>query len=57
VFGQKATDQVMKSTINEAIKTELSNARVYTEGRGIRIDVTESILDDIKKLVEIKLVN
>jgi hypothetical protein len=55
VFGQKAYDIIMSSQINELIKTELSAARVYAEGRGIRIDVKVSTdLDDIKKLVEIK---
>jgi hypothetical protein len=58
VFGQKAFDMIMSSQISDSIKTELSAARVYAEGRGIRIDVKESAeLDDIKKLIEIKLAN
>jgi hypothetical protein len=57
LFGQKAINQIMKSTINQTIKTELSNARVYAEGRGIRVDVDESIIEDITRLVEIKLAN
>jgi hypothetical protein len=56
VFGQKAYELVLDSPISESIKTELAAARVYAEGRGIRIDVKDSaILDDIKKLVKIKL--
>ena len=56
VFGQKATDQIMKSDISDEIKNELSSARVYAEGRGIRIDVNEAeILPDIFKLIEIKI--
>jgi len=56
VFGQKATESVFSSPVNEKIKTELKNARVYAEGRGIRIDVKDaSVIDDIKRLVEIKL--
>lgn len=58
VFGQKEFNQIMESDISKEIKTELENARVYAEGKGIRIDVkNESIIEDIKKLVEIKLSN
>ncbi len=58
VFGQKATDQVLISSVSDDIKSELENARVYAEGRGIRIDLLDnSKLPDIKKLVEIKLAN
>jgi hypothetical protein len=55
VFGQKAFEMIMSIQISESIKTELSTARVYAEGRGIRIDVKGSAnIKDIKKLVEIK---
>lgn len=56
VFGQKATDEIMDSTISSDIKTELEQATKYAEGRGIRIDVNNSSkLHDIKQLIEIKL--
>ena len=56
VFGQKAYDEIIKSDIADFIKTELSCAKVYAEGRGVRIEVKDnSIIEDIKKLVEIKL--
>ncbi|ASS50406.1 MAG: hypothetical protein A3D31_12630 [Candidatus Fluviicola riflensis] len=56
VFGQKATDAVMSSEIADTIKNQLQSAKVYAEGRGIRIDVRdEKILKDIKQLTEIKL--
>ena len=56
VFGQKAVDAVMKSTVNESVKSELQRAKVYAEGRGIRIDVKDTeVLQDIKTLVQIKL--
>ena len=56
VFGRKAVDEVLQTDIHEKIKTELQSAKVYAEGRGIRIDVTgEEIVADIKKLVDIKL--
>jgi hypothetical protein len=55
VFGQKATDQIMESNISKTLKTELMNARVYVEGRGISIDMSDdSILNDIKTLIRIK---
>jgi tRNA U38,U39,U40 pseudouridine synthase TruA len=58
VFGQKATDTIMKSQVSDSIKTELGSARVYAEGRGIRIDVKdEIILNDIKELIDIKIAN
>ncbi len=58
VFGQKATDQVLQSDIAEPIKTELANAKVYAEGRGIRIDVKDrKAVSEIRKLVAIKLAN
>jgi hypothetical protein len=58
VFGQKATGSIMKSMVSDSIKTELSSARVYAEGRGIRIDINnEIIINDIKELIDIKIAN
>ncbi len=58
VFGQKATDIIMKSNIAPEIKNDLSLARKYAEGRGIRITVKNDFnIPDIKRLVEIKLAN
>lgn len=58
VFGQKATDVILNSSISEKIKAELAEARVYAEGRGIRLEVrNDIIIDDIKKLIDIKLAN
>ncbi len=58
VFGQKATDAILQSTISEVIKSELLSAKVYAEGRGIRIDIIhDTILDDIMKLIDIKIAN
>lgn len=56
VFGQKAFEEIMKSDIAQEILTELSNARVYAEGRGIRIEIREpSQLRDIFCLIDIKI--
>ena len=56
VFGQKAFDEIMNSTINQDIKNELNAAIKYVEGRGIRIAIRDnSLLNDVKQLVDIKL--
>ena len=56
IFGQKATDAIMNSQVAETLKSELASARVYAEGRGIRIDVlNETILNDLKTLIDIKI--
>ena len=58
VFGEKAMQKVLKSDINEFIKTELLNAKPYAEGRGIRIDMKDrEKVSDIMKLIEIKIAN
>lgn len=58
VFGQKATDGVLKSNINDTLKSGIQNAKVYAEGRGIRIDVTDkSLVPDIETLIAIKVSN
>jgi len=58
VFGQKATDAIMKSQVTEQVKEELMAARVYAEGRGIRIEIrNEDSIKDIKDLIDIKIAN
>jgi len=56
VFGQKATEEVLASDVDERIKTDLQNARAYAEGRGIRISMKDAtFLNDVKTLVGIKI--
>lgn len=56
VFGQKASTHILGSTVADSIKTELQQARVYAEGRGIRLEVRDaSFLEDVKQLVNVKL--
>jgi hypothetical protein len=56
VFGQKAMDAIMQSQISDPVKTELESARVYAEGRGIRIDIKNNdLIKDIKLLIDIKV--
>ena len=58
VFGQKATREIMKSKLPEPIKNELAAAKVYAEGRGLRMKVSnKAVVKDIKKLIDIKLEN
>ncbi len=58
VFGQRAYEEIMQSNISEGIKQALCEAKVYAEGRGIRIDVRDAeILPEIRALVEIKIRN
>jgi signal transduction histidine kinase len=49
---------VQSSDLPQAIKEELKNARKYTEGRGLRIDVKSAKdVKNIQKLVQIKVKN
>ena len=58
VFGQKATDKIMNSVVSASIKEELAGARVYTEGRGIRLEIRDGlVIPDIMELIDIKIAN
>jgi uncharacterized protein DUF3788 len=58
VFGQKATDMVVDSNVDQEIKNNLLNARKYAEGRGVKVVVkNETVYNDIKKLINIKMEN
>ena len=58
VYGEKATREALNSTVSKEIKSIIENAKVYGEGRGFRIDITNyEILEDIKNLITIKLKN
>lgn len=56
VFGQKATDEILGSNVSSVIKDELLAAKVYAEGRGIRLTIQDAeMLEDIKRLISIKI--
>jgi hypothetical protein len=58
VYGENATKEALNSAVSNEIKSIIENAKVYGEGRGFRIDVTnKEIVEDIKKLITIKLKN
>lgn len=55
VFGEKATNEALESEISKDIKGIISSAKVYAEGRGIRMEVkNKMIVSDLKKLIDIK---
>jgi hypothetical protein len=56
VFGKRAYETIMESDVSGPVKSELQQAKVYAEGRGIRIPVPDSSpLQDIFRLIDIKL--
>ncbi len=56
VFGGKAFEVIKKSDVSAQIISDLESAKVYAEGRGIRIPVPDSSAqEDIFKLIDIKL--
>jgi hypothetical protein len=56
VFGQKATDRILEGKFAKAIKAELQAAKVYAEGRGIRIDIKDNTnTSDIFDLINVKI--
>ena len=58
IFGDKAVNEIEKSSISENIKDDIVNAKKYMEGRGIGIDVMDGKnLADIKMLIKIKIQN
>jgi hypothetical protein len=58
VFGQKASNEILDSNVSETIKNELKLAKVYAEGRGIRLDIkNKSLVKDITCLIQIKVAN
>ena len=49
-------EQKLNQNYEDLYATELKNAKVYAEGRGIRLDVKDqSTLKDLKKLISIKI--
>ncbi|MFA6168005.1 MAG: DUF3788 family protein [Gemmatimonadaceae bacterium] len=56
VLGERAYGLAMASTLSAAVKSSLTEARPYAEGRGIRVAVKGTRdLATIRKLVAIKL--
>ena len=55
IFCPKAYEAILASDVEESIKQELREAKVYAEGRGIRIEFSsEKQMADIKLMIFIK---
>ena len=58
VFGDRAVAEILKSDLPKALIEEVTNAKKYAEGRGLRIDVkTPRDVESVKKLIAIKVTN
>jgi len=58
VFGDRAVAEILKSDLPKAVIEEITNAKKYAEGRGIRIDVkTRRDVESVKKLIAFKVMN
>ena len=58
VFGPRAYEVVSNSDLPGEIKDSLKQARVYMEGRGIRLDVhADDSINNIQELIQIKVQN
>lgn len=56
VFGDRAVDAIGQSTLPAAMISEVTEARRYAEGRGLRIDVrNRTTVNQILTLVDIKV--
>jgi len=58
VFGDRAVAEIVTSDLPKAMIEEITNAKKYAEGRGIRIDVkTRRDVESVKKLIAFKVMN
>ena len=56
VYGQRATDAALASGLPDEIKDIIHSARVYAEGRGIRLEIRDSVnVEHIKDMISIKM--
>lgn len=56
VLGAKATTVILESKISEDIKATITAAKVYAEGRGVRIEVKDKkTLQSVIKIAQVKL--
>jgi hypothetical protein len=58
VFGEKAVEAIVNSSLHQSIITAIKESRKYVEGRGLKIEVkSEKDIEDIKILTHIKMNN
>jgi hypothetical protein len=53
-FGDKAFEQIMKSSVPDSIKKDLSEANTYAEGRSIQVEVKTA--EDLKHVLEMIMI-
>jgi len=58
VFGDRAVAEIITSDLPKAMIEEITNAKKYAEGKGLRVDVkTRRDVESVKKLIAIKVTN
>lgn len=56
VFGEKAVNEILTSGFPDTLKTLLSEARAYAEGRGLRFEIRSAAdLEIFKRLIQVKM--
>ncbi len=57
-YGQRAFEEIMKSNLPDSLKTDISMAKVYAEGRPLRLEISEkSDLNILFQLIRLKINN
>jgi hypothetical protein len=55
-FGEKAFQEIIKSNLPDSIKQQLHEAKIYVEGRPLRLEIRKKEdLDPLYQLIRIKL--
>lgn len=55
-FGEKACQEIMKSDLPDFIKQQLSESKVYVEGRGLQLEIRNTTnTEPLWQLIRIKL--
>lgn len=56
IFGDRAVEKIMESSLAEDLKETLTSAKKYLEGRGLSVEVRDAArLDDVRVLLDTKL--
>jgi hypothetical protein len=57
-FGQKAYLEIIESNLSDEIKQQITNGKVYVEGRPLRLEIrNQSDAEPLWQLIKIKLKN
>ena len=56
VFGEKAYQEIRRSNLPDSIKQQVSESKVYVEGRGLRLEIrNKTHVEPVWQLIRIKL--